>query len=191
MNFKVEHAARLHALFIAAYCLGSALNPTWVKAASPDPTKVKKSAKLVKTDCRVVATEAKRIVPTLTVAASYSKELWERVSEDINPCIGICLFTLLNITPGRDVLSNAKAPSGPGWISDYIDSLDPTANQRHHFGFHFFVQNYVDSVWVEIVSPLWLPTTILTLLNWLVWRKTLPKTTGRAFPIEPSPAISK
>jgi hypothetical protein len=48
-------------------------------------------------------------------------------------------FDLLNIDSGRDVLGNGPAPSGLGWIPDYIDTLTPTANQRHHFVFHFFV----------------------------------------------------
>lgn len=51
------------------------------------------------------------------------------------------------------------------------------------------------SVWFRnaliIAFPLWLPTLLLMLLNWLVWRKSRPKPKGGAFPITPDPAASK
>jgi hypothetical protein len=44
---------------------------------------------------------------------------------------------------------------------------------------------YPDSV--DVLFPLWLPTLLLSSLNWFVWRKTRPKIMAeRAFPVEPT-----
>jgi hypothetical protein len=113
---------------------------------SPNPTTIPKAqASNVKTECRVVATEAKRLVPGFTSPDRpdlYSRELWARISEDVNTITVGDSFTvnvldLFSIDKGRDALSNGSAPS-LGWKPQYIDTLTPGANQRHHYGFHFF-----------------------------------------------------
>jgi hypothetical protein len=41
--------------------------------------------------------------------------------------------------------------------------------------------------WVVFI-PFWCPTVIFSLLVWLGWRKTRPKYSGKAFPVEVPPA---
>ena len=40
--------------------------------------------------------------------------------------------------------------------------------------------------WVDLMIPLWFPTMLAAGLFWLIWRKTRPKYSGRAFPVEPA-----
>jgi len=53
------------------------------------------------------------------------------------------------------------------------------------FGYHCGI-DFLHRDSLVIVFPLWLPTLLLTGLNWLVWRKTRPGKPGGAFPVEMS-----
>jgi hypothetical protein len=42
-----------------------------------------------------------------------------------------------------------------------------------------------------LIFPLWLPSVMLSGLNWFVWRKTRAKYNGRGFPVEPTQSPAK
>lgn len=96
----------------------------------------KKEIRIIKKECFVVATEAKRLAQWFPIAQTHASELWSRISQD-NDTAGA--MTLLDIPLGMDVLGNRHAPNGLGWRTEFLDSVDLASNQRHHFGFYYFV----------------------------------------------------
>lgn len=115
-----------------------------LSAATVAPVKIqKKQIHVVRTECYVVATEAKRIVPGFPSPDPYGRELYARISENVNSIsflgTSVRVLDLLGVPDGRDVLgTQVQAPSGPGWRPQYLDTGSPTATQRHHYGFYFF-----------------------------------------------------
>lgn len=114
-------------------------------AVVPPIVAQKKQVRVVRTECTVVATEAKRIVAGFNSSEPYARELYSRISENVNLVhiggVPVHVLDLLSVPSGRDVLGagvSVRAPSGPGWRPQYRDTLDQNATQRHHFGFYFF-----------------------------------------------------
>ena len=80
------------------------------------------------------------------------------------------------------------APSGTSGFAIYPKMTLVTWNSgasRWHFALG--THPMVSSAFI-IAAPLWLPTLLLAAVSLLVWRRTRPKPTARAFPIEPSAA---
>lgn len=126
---------------IAAVALGAS---SLVNAATVRPIVVpKKQVKVVRSECLVVATEAKRIAPVITAPEAFGREFYSKISENVNAItflgVSVNVLDLLGVPDGRDVLgTRVQAPSGPGWRSLYLDTGTPGATQRHHYGFYFF-----------------------------------------------------
>lgn len=104
----------------------------------------KKQIRVLRTECLVVATEAKRLFPAYTQPDPFAREFYARISENINEVHPggsedpFFILDAIGVDDGRDVLGGGPAPSGVGWLPQYRDSLLPDQNQRHHYGFFFF-----------------------------------------------------
>lgn len=140
MNSRILATAIILATPLSA--LGSTVAPIKVP---------KRQIQIVRTECLVVATEAKRAAQFFPTAQPHATEVWSRVSEDNNTGGAM---TALFIPFGRDAIGyDAQghglpapachgAPPTPecqGWRAEFVDTEVPGRNQRHHFGFYYFV----------------------------------------------------
>jgi hypothetical protein len=105
----------------------------------------KKQIRVRKTECFVVATEAKRLFQTYPQPDPFAREFYARISENYNKRISVLGYNFyvldqIGVDNGRDVLGGAVLPpSGGGWRPQYRDGDYPlTGTQRHHYGFYFF-----------------------------------------------------
>jgi hypothetical protein len=139
-----RHPLSRRLVFLLSAFIGVGSVVRIASAATVPPIKLpKKQIRIVRTECLVVATEAKRIVPGFSAPEPFGRELYSRISENVNSItvLGVTfrVLDLLEVPDGRDVLGGqVQAPSGPGWQSQYLDTGTPTATQRHHYGFYFF-----------------------------------------------------
>ena len=79
----IHASRRLIFLLSALIGVGSAVHVS--RAATVPPIRLpKKQIRVIRTECLVVATEAKRLAPIIAQSDLFARELWSRISENVN-----------------------------------------------------------------------------------------------------------
>ena len=92
---------------------------------------------------------------------------------------------LVAAVQGHGVCAEARFSSSPMFYFVRNATATDWGWEPGNIGFHVGAyMGYTPSL--EIAFPLWLPTLLLALLNWFVWRQTRRKAVAKAFPIEPA-----